>query len=280
MQGAPDGRIHRAGLVLAQDVFVQLLVLLGKDDVVLQEGEHPRDGAEALDLGLQLADLRVLPVENVAPHGVPTHPVGKADGVGGGKELLRDEKLGCLAVVTADLIHPKRNRLVLVGVFALDHQHRDAVDEKDDILPRAVVAVVKGPLLGDLVNVLRRVVVIDQDQVALALLLVVEELTPVTQVIDEVPVAVDIAVEMVESPEQSALGVGVAGLNVRSWASRRSSKNRERFLARSAGRASGSKPRRCSASSRDTIVQPMASAYSRILACTVLCSPGVGMGCC
>jgi hypothetical protein len=34
--------------VLAQDVFVQLLVLLGKDDVVLQEGEDLRDGAERL----------------------------------------------------------------------------------------------------------------------------------------------------------------------------------------------------------------------------------------
>lgn len=37
-----------------------------------------------------------------------------------------------------------------------------SVHEKDDILPRAVVAIVKGPLLGDFVNVLRRVVVIDQ----------------------------------------------------------------------------------------------------------------------
>lgn len=40
VQAAPDGRLHRPGLVLAQDVFVQLLVLLGKDDVVLQEGQH------------------------------------------------------------------------------------------------------------------------------------------------------------------------------------------------------------------------------------------------
>lgn len=32
---------------------VQLLVLLGKDDVVVQEGEHLRDGTEALPLGLQ-----------------------------------------------------------------------------------------------------------------------------------------------------------------------------------------------------------------------------------
>lgn len=36
IEGAADGRLHRAGLVLAQDVFVEFLVLLGKDDVVLQ----------------------------------------------------------------------------------------------------------------------------------------------------------------------------------------------------------------------------------------------------
>jgi hypothetical protein len=102
-------------------------------------------------------------------------------------------------VVTADLVHPQRNRLVLVGVLALDHQHRDAVDEKDDVLPRAVVAVVKGPLLGDLVDVVLGMRVIDQDQVALALLNV-EELAPVAQVLDEVPVAVDVGVEMAEKP--------------------------------------------------------------------------------
>ena len=53
IEGPADGRLHRAGLVLAQNVFVQLLVLLGEDDVVLQEGEHLRDGAKALHLGLQ-----------------------------------------------------------------------------------------------------------------------------------------------------------------------------------------------------------------------------------
>ena len=40
-KGALDARFHRTGLVLVKDVFVQLLILLGKDDVVLQEGEHP-----------------------------------------------------------------------------------------------------------------------------------------------------------------------------------------------------------------------------------------------
>lgn len=103
-------------------------------------------------------------------------------------------------MVTADLVHPEGNGLILVGVLTLDHQHRDAVDEKDDILPCAIVAIVKGPLLGDLVNVPRRVVVIDQDQVALALLLVVEELAPVAQVIDEFPVAVNVGVEMAKLP--------------------------------------------------------------------------------
>jgi hypothetical protein len=49
-------------------------------------------------------------------------------------------------------------------------------DIKHHILPRAVVAVVIGKLLGHLVNVPLRMLVIDQDHVPLALLLVVEEL--------------------------------------------------------------------------------------------------------
>lgn len=104
--------------------------------------------------------------------------------------------------VLEHLVYPEGDRLVLIGVLALDHQHRDAVDEKDHILPRAVVAVVKGPLLGDLKIVACRVVVINQDQVALALFLVVEELAPVAQVLNEFPVAVDVGVEMAELPEQ------------------------------------------------------------------------------
>ena len=72
------------------------------------------------------------------------------------------------------------------------------------------MAVVKGPLLGDFVNIVRGVVVIDQDQVALALLLVVEEFAPVAQVLNEFPVAVDVGVEMAELSEQGALGLGVS----------------------------------------------------------------------
>ena len=102
---------------------------------------------------------------------------------------------GGLAVIPADLIHSQGNRLVLVGILALDHQHRNAVDKKDNILPCAAVAVVKSPLLGDLVNVLLRTVIIDQDQVSLTPFLVVRELSSVPQVFDEFPVAVDVRCE-------------------------------------------------------------------------------------
>ena len=57
-------------------------------------------------------------------------------------------------------------------------------------------------------------VVIDQDQVALAVFLVIEELAPVAQVLDEFPVAVDICMEMAELPEQSAFGLGIAGIEL------------------------------------------------------------------
>ena len=112
-------------------------------------------------------------------------------------------------MVTADLVHPQRNRLVLVGVLALDHQHRNAIDEKNHILPRAIVAVVKGPLLGDFVNIARRVLIIDKDQVALALLLMVKKFSPIAQVLDEFPVAVDVRVQMPDLPEQRPLSLGI-----------------------------------------------------------------------
>ena len=113
-------------------------------------------------------------------------------------------------MVAADLVHPEGNSLVLVGVLALDHQHRDAVDEKDHVLTRAIAAVVKGPLLGHLKYVVGRLFVIDQDKVALAVLICVEELAPVAQVFDEFPVAVDVGVQVTESPEQCTCGLAVA----------------------------------------------------------------------
>ena len=206
---ALDNFIHRAGLVLVQNVFIRFLVFLDKEDVVLQEGEHLRDGAEALHLGLQLPGVGVLPIENVPPYRVPGHSVGKTDGVGGDEELLGYEQLGSLAVVTTDLIHAESDRLVFVGVFAFDHQHRHAVDEEDHVLPRSMVTVVKGPLFGDFKNVARWLVVIDQDQVALTVLLLVGELAPVAQVLDKFPVSVDVGMEITEPAGQRAFGLGI-----------------------------------------------------------------------
>lgn len=68
----------------------------------------------------------------------------------------------------------------------------------------------KGPLLGDLEHVVRRVFVIDQDQVEFAVRVNVEELAPVTQMFDELPISVDIGVEMAKFPEQGSLGFGIA----------------------------------------------------------------------
>ena len=79
--------------------------------------------------------------------------VGEADRLGGGEEHLRHHHLRRLGVVAADLIDAQRDRLVLGRVLALDHQHRDAVDQEDHVLARAVVAVVDVELLGDFVDV-------------------------------------------------------------------------------------------------------------------------------
>ena len=112
-----------------------------------------RDRAEAFDLGFEVADLLVLPVEDVTPERVPGHAVRKPDRLGRGEEHLRHHDFRRLDVVTADLVHAERDRLVLAGVLALDDQHRNAVDEKDHVLARAVVAVVEVKLLRDLVDV-------------------------------------------------------------------------------------------------------------------------------
>ena len=202
-------------------------------------------------------------------------PVGKADGVGGGEDLFGHEQLRRLVVVTANLIYPQGNCLVLAGVLALNHQHRHTIDEKNDILPRAVVTVVKSEFLGNFVHIAGRIVVINQDQVALALLLLVRVCASIAQVFDEFLVAVDGGGKVAKLIRQRALGLDVvARLNSRTLVFSRPGKNSDRFLARSLGGAFGSNPRRCSASLRGTKVQPMASAYLRMRDWTVLCSPG------
>lgn len=83
-----------------------------------------------------------------------------------------------------------------------------------------MVAVVIGPLLGDFVDVAAlfgqalAVVVVDQDQVALALLLVIEELAAVAQQLQEIAVAIDAGRQMAQLAEQSALGFAIARVEV------------------------------------------------------------------
>ena len=172
-----------------------------KDNVVFQQSKYIWNGAKALYLRLQIADLLVLPVEDIAPHRVPGNTVGKANRLRCREHLLGNKQLRCLCVITPNLIHTKRDSFVLVGVLAFDHQHWNAIDEKHHIFPSAIVAIVKGELFGDFKDVPSRIIVVDQDQVALAILLMVEELAPVAEVLDEFPVAVDIRVEMAKLAE-------------------------------------------------------------------------------
>ncbi len=115
-------------------------------------------------------------------------------------------------MVTAELVHRERDRLVLARVLALDHQHRDAVDEEDHVLPRPVAPVVDVELLRHLIHVpplLARageVAVINQHQVQFPALLGAEEFSLVAQVGEEVAVAGDVRVEPLELAHQRALG--------------------------------------------------------------------------
>src|SRR3972149_8857977 len=99
--------------------------------------------AETFDLGFEVAHLLMLPVENVTPERIPGYAVGDPDGLGGGEEHLRDHDFRRLKMITANLVHSERDRLVLAGVLTLDDQHRDAVNKKNHVLSRTVMAVVK-----------------------------------------------------------------------------------------------------------------------------------------
>ena len=85
-------------------------------------------------------------------------------------------------MVAADLINAEGDGFLFISVFAFDHQHGDAIDQEDNVFTGAVVAIVKGPFFGDFVDVFagfRRslgIVVVDQDQIALALFALVEEI--------------------------------------------------------------------------------------------------------
>ena len=99
----------------------------------------------------------------------------------------RHHDLRRLDVIAADLIDAERDALIFSRVLTLDHQHRDAVDEKDQILARAVAAVVEIELFGNFVDVspiaLRssQVAIIDQSDVQLAIVFRGEKLVLIAQ---------------------------------------------------------------------------------------------------
>src|SRR5437773_7672435 len=109
--------------------------------------------AESLDLDFQIADLLALPIKDVSANCVPSYAIRKSDRFGGGENHFRRHHLRRLVVVTANLINSESDRLVLARVFALDYEHWDAVDEKNNVLARAVTAVVDAKLFRYFIDV-------------------------------------------------------------------------------------------------------------------------------
>ena len=109
--------------------------------------------AEGFDRGFQIADLLALPIENISANCVPSYAIRKSDRLGGGENHFRRHHFRRLVVVTANLINPEGDGLVLARVLALDHEHRAAIDEKHDILARAVMDVVNVKLFRHFVDV-------------------------------------------------------------------------------------------------------------------------------
>src|SRR5262249_9075379 len=193
--------LHPHRLMLAQDVLAQLLFLLGKDDVVFQELQDMRDGAEAFDLRFEIANLLVLPVKNVTSERIPGYAVGKPDGLRRCEEHLRYHDFRRFDMVTANLVHSQRDRLVLTGVLTLDDQHGDTVNEKNHILPCAVMTVMKIKLFRYLIDVAvffgtsSGIVVINQDQVQFPIIFGAEEFALIAQVGKKLTVAGNVRIE-------------------------------------------------------------------------------------
>ena len=212
IESAGDDLVDRCRLMLAQNDLLQFLLFLREDNEVFQEAEQVGHVTEALDLRLKITDLIVLPVEDVSPHGAPCHAVGKAYGLRGGEDHLRHHHFRRFRVVTADLVHTQGDCFILAGVFALDDQHRNAVDQKNHILARSVMTVVDVKLLGDFIDVLPifaltgEIAVIDERQIQLATFLGAEELSLVAEIYEKIAVAGDVSVEPPEFTYEGALG--------------------------------------------------------------------------
>jgi hypothetical protein len=133
-----------------------------------------------------------------------SNAVGKADRLCGRKDHLRHEQLGRLLVVTPKLVDADGNRLILVGILALDHKHRNAVDQEDHVLAVAVPAVMDGELLGHLVDVSIGLVVVDQCQVEFPAFGLAVESRLVAEIFQQFAVAEDACLDALKLAGQGA----------------------------------------------------------------------------
>ena len=166
--------------------------------------------AEGFDRGFQIADLLALPIENISANCVPSYAIRKSDRLGGGENHFRRHHLRRLVVVTANLINSERDRLVLARVLALDHKHRDAVDEKHYVLASAVTAIVNVKLFCHFIDVApllarsTQVAIINQCQIELPVFLSAEKFPVIAKVIQEVAIPGNAGVQPLKLSHQRA----------------------------------------------------------------------------
>ena len=155
-----------ADLVLAEDDLLELVVPGEEDDPAAQELQEPLPREEPLHLLLEVARLLVLPVEDRLPVQAPRRGVEEADQVRDVEDLGEGHQLRRLLVVAPDLLHRDLHPVLLRRRLRLDHRHGDAVDQEDDVRPVRVLPVRVLPLVGDVKQVVRRVLEVDDDDVA------------------------------------------------------------------------------------------------------------------
>lgn len=178
--------------MLLQDELAQFFILLGEQDVILEQFQHARNVKEAFDFGLQLPHLLMLPVKEIAAHRVPGRAIVKAKRIGSGKGHFGDEQFRCLDVVAANLVNAQGDAFVFICILTFHHQHRDAVDEKDHIFAVAIAPVVPGELFGHFIDIALGILIVNQHQIEFAVFGGVKELASIAQVGEHLPVALDV----------------------------------------------------------------------------------------
>src|SRR5690242_8789891 len=118
-QAAPFGRVidsldhllDRAGLMLAQNDLAEGIIAGQEDNIVAQYLQEPLAVEERLDLALVIErtvrrlDQLLRPVEQVLAAEVPGDAVEKVEQLRHLDKLRRDQHLGRLALITADLVY-------------------------------------------------------------------------------------------------------------------------------------------------------------------------------